>query len=315
MDALAAILRTIRIQGTEYTRIETTTPWGAIDKGHSTVFNILLQGEGYLEVEGNPERIFLKSGDACFILQGNPYIVRDHPYTRPETMEEIERKCFVSDTSHIIQSSANGSPMVTLSIHFQLEDTKTNPLLTALPPVILITEETDNFRLRIEPLFQCIANEAASYHPGTEAVISRLTEALFTQMVYAYLKTLPSASGTGKWLDGLCDPLIAPALGEIHQHPERPWKVADLAASVQLSPSAFSARFSAVVGESPLQYLTRWRMLKAAQLLREKQASIKEVAELVGYESEASLSNTFKKWMGVWPGAYRRGDTLIGALI
>ena len=303
MNTLTTVLQTIRIQNVEYFRVEVSTPWGIKDGGEMAVLHIQLQGEGYLEVEGSAERIFLQSGDSCLIMQGTPFILRDQPYTRPDTSEEIKRKCPVSER-RVLTNHGKDSSLVALLLRFHIADMQTNPLLMALPPVMVIRGEAKSLFSRIQPLMQSVADEIIASHPGADLVSNRLAEALFTQIVYTYILSLPA--GVRGWLNGLGDPLIAPVLGLIHQHPERPWKVSDFATSVQLSSSAFSARFSAVIGESPLQYLTRWRMQKAASLLREKQASIKEVAVQVGYESEASLSNTFKKWMGVWPGAYRR---------
>jgi AraC-like DNA-binding protein len=151
---------------------------------------------------------------------------------------------------------------------------------------------------------QFIAWEVAAGKPGAHTVVSRLADILFIQIVRGYLAGLPE-DATG-WLGALKDQQIGAALTLIHQNPERDWTVLALAEQVAMSRSAFAARFNRIVGEPPLHYLTRWRMQKAAGLLREGQASLAEIAEQVGYDSEAAFSKAFKRAIGSAPGAYRR---------
>ncbi len=133
--------------------------------------------------------------------------------------------------------------------------------------------------------------------------MSRLADILLVQAIRAYIaRTDCKEHG----LRALADPYIGKALGLIHEQPAEPWTVEGLAAAVAMSRSGFAARFTALVGEPPLEYLARWRMTKAAQFLRESNLSMIEVAGHVGYQSEASFNRAFKRWEGVAPGAYRR---------
>ena len=135
-------------------------------------------------------------------------------------------------------------------------------------------------------------------------VIARLADVLFIQIVRGHLASLP-VDGSG-WLGALADAQIGAALGHIHQSPEQDWTVQSLASKVAMSRSAFASRFMRLVGEPPLSYVTRWRMQKAASMLRDGKQTLAQVAAQVGYDSEAAFSKAFKRAVGSAPGAYRR---------
>ena len=156
-----------------------------------------------------------------------------------------------------------------------------------------------------------MACEAASGRPGARTVVSRLADILFIQIVRGFLSSTP-VSHRG-WLRALNEPQIGAALGLIHQDPRQPWTVAMLASKVGMSRSTFAGRFAELVGEPPLHYVTRWRMQRAASLLREGRATLADIADRVGYESEAAFSKAFKRWVGAAPGAYRRASRDTGA--
>jgi AraC-like DNA-binding protein len=130
-----------------------------------------------------------------------------------------------------------------------------------------------------------------------------MADVIFIQILRAYLARVPD--GGGGFLGALRDPSTAAALGAMHHRAEAPWTVASLAKEAGLSRSVFAARFTQLVGEPPLGYLTRLRMQKAATLLREG-ATLARASHLTGYASEASFSHAFRQWAGVAPGAWRR---------
>src|SRR5439155_5527801 len=129
---------------------------------------------------------------------------------------------------------------------------------------------------------QLLAFEAHHARPGVQTMISRLTEIIFVQAMRLWMASQPA--GQGGWLGALRDPQIGAALGLMHRAPERDWSVAALAREVAMSRSPFAARFTALVGEPPLAYLTRWRMHRAARLLHGDHLPVGEVARRVGYE-------------------------------
>ncbi len=149
-----------------------------------------------------------------------------------------------------------------------------------------------------------ISSETASRKPGAETVITRLSDILFIQAVRAYANTVSDEQPN--WFAAATDPQIGEAIANIHRTPQSPWTVGQLAIISGMSRSAFASRFTRLVGEPPLRYLSRWRMHKAIEMIQENRLTTAEIASLVGYESEAAFSKAFKKWNGLGPGAYRR---------
>ncbi|MBI2296107.1 MAG: helix-turn-helix transcriptional regulator, partial [Betaproteobacteria bacterium] len=146
-------------------------------------------------------------------------------------------------------------------------------------------------------------HETKAARPGAEAVVNRLAEVLFIQMVRAYLEQSKAPPGM---LAAIADKQIGAALQLMHQAPQHPWLLATLAQRVGVSRSAFAARFHQLVGQTPMQYLTFWRMQQARKLLTETRLGTAAIAERVGYQSEAAFSKAFKKIVGTGPGAFRR---------
>ena len=156
----------------------------------------------------------------------------------------------------------------------------------------------------LENTLKFIASEIEINQLGCQCVLSRLADVLFIQAVRAYVAGLPV--NQANWLRALTDIEIGMALSLMHHYPDRAWTVALLAEQISMSRSTFAERFNQLVGQPPMQYLTTWRMVKAADLLQESQFGIREIAAQVGYTSEVSFSKAFKRWVGTAPGIYRR---------
>ncbi len=176
-------------------------------------------------------------------------------------------------------------------------------LLRRLPKLIHIPGVQGGIEQGCADIVRMIARESASQQPGAEVMLRRLTELLFIQVIRLWIDQQAEAS-VG-WVGALRDQPISAALGLIHQSPERKWKVKELADAAVLSRSAFSARFTELVGEPPMTYLTRWRMLRATRLLK-NEVSMETIADLLGYESEAAFRKAFKREIGLPPAQYRR---------
>jgi AraC-like DNA-binding protein len=147
----------------------------------------------------------------------------------------------------------------------------------------------------------------AAGRPGSETVLAKLSELLFVETVRRYVETLP-AGQTG-WLAGLRDTYVARALALLHRDIARPWTVDELGHEVGLSRSALADRFIRLIGVPPMHYLTSWRMQVATQKLRNTSASLAQVADMIGYESEAAFSRAFKKAVGTAPATWRRSHS------
>jgi AraC family transcriptional regulator, alkane utilization regulator len=303
-DVLTDVLETVRVGAACYGRVEAAAPWGiGVDADEEDAkFHVVLSGDCWLDVEGQ-ETIHLSGGDLVAVPHGHAHTLRDVPGSPIRPLAELitapTGKC---QSSIITGGEGATATLVTGSFHF--EDRRNNPLLSVLPPVIVLPGEMSRNVHWLEPTLKFIACEAASGRPGAQTVVSRLADVLFIQIVRGYLATLPP--GASGWLGALGDSQIGAALGLIHQSPELDWTVQSLAARVAMSRSAFASRFARLVGEPPLAYVTRWRMQKAAGLLRQSSATLAEIAERVGYDSEAAFSKAFKRAVGSAPGAYRR---------
>jgi AraC-like DNA-binding protein len=243
-----------------------------------------------------------------------PHVIRDSPATAPLPKAEVLEACRRTggcQPGGIFRYGGGGALTTIIGGGFQIENGERSPLLAALPSIIHVPGDGGSAVRWLESTLQFVAAEMAAGQPGAETVVSRLADILFVQAVRAHLAQ--SGEHATGWLRALTDRKIGPALSLIHQRPERPWTVESLAFEIGMSRSAFAARFTELVGEPPLGYLTRWRMTKASRLLRSTTSSIGEVAGQVGYEAEAAFSKAFKRWNGLAPGTYRRNGAAAGA--
>ncbi len=305
MDVLTDVLDTVRVVAACYGRLEASAPWGIrVQASEDAKFHVVLSGHARLLVDGADEPIDLREGDIVALPHGHAHSLVDDLSVAPQPLEEL-LGCRARDEGSI-EIGGGGEASTVVSGRFRFEDRRNNPLLSVLPPVITLPGEMGKSVRWLEPTLKFIACEAASGRPGSQTVIARLADVLFIQIVRGHLASLP-ANGSG-WLSALADSQIGAALGHIHQSPEQDWTVQSLASKVAMSRSAFASRFMRLVGEPPLSYVTRWRMQKAAGMLREGKQTLAEVAAQVGYDSEAAFSKAFKRAVGSAPGAYRRGS-------
>jgi AraC-like DNA-binding protein len=303
-DVLTDVLQTVRVGAACYGRLEATAPWGLRSApAEDAKFHVVLRGECWLTVEGLGAPVRLSTGDLVALPHGHAHSLSDALDTDPHSLDSLVA-CKTCGEGGPLRIGGGGAETTLVSGRFHFEDRKNNPLLSVLPPVITLAGKSCQTIHWLEPTLKFIACEAASGRPGAQTVISRLADVLFIQIVRGHLANLPA--NTPGWLGALTDAQIGSALGLIHQNPERDWTVQSLATQVAMSRSAFAARFTRLVGEPPLQYITRWRMQKAAGLLREGSATLGEIAQRVGYDSEAAFSKAFKRALGSAPGAYRR---------
>ncbi len=300
MDALSEVLKTVHLENINCRRFELSAPWGVgFSSFDGVAFFAMIRGSCWLEVEGLPALLPLVGGDLVVLPKGQKHALRDEPASSLVefgSSRGISQECLHLGSGGLTTSVVHG--------WFRLEQVAAEPLLTALPRLIVVRGEDKRAVEWLETTMQFIAYETAFVRPGRDTVISYLAGILFVQAVRFY--TMSQEFGGRCWLRALTHPDIGVALGLIHQSPDQPWTVALLAERVGMSRSAFAAEFRQLVGEPPLQYLTRWRMHKAASLLRLGQASLAQIAHLVGYESEAAFSKAFKRWMNHSPGSYRQ---------
>jgi AraC-like DNA-binding protein len=178
------------------------------------------------------------------------------------------------------------------------------PLFEALPRVLRISVGDGRASALLRELLRAGVRESTEERPGTQSTLAKLAELVFVEALRRHVETLP-VDGKG-WLAALRDVPIGRALALLHDDPNRAWSVEGLAREVALSRSLFAQRFSALVGESPMHYLMRWRLALAARTLRSTSDTIARVAERSGYETEAAFSRAFKREFGAPPSAWRK---------
>jgi AraC-like DNA-binding protein/mannose-6-phosphate isomerase-like protein (cupin superfamily) len=304
-DVLADILQSVRMHSTLYCRAKMGAPWGfRVSRREVASFHIVTGGTCWLTVEGIDKSVLLTEGDLVILPFGHAHTMTDHPKTPVTRLEDLVQRQPVGKDG-IFYSEGRGAVTTLVCGGLQLEDYRTNPLFSVLPTVLHIRSQDGQSIPWLQAIVELVKVEASANRLVAVTVIRRLSEILFIQAVRDYISTV--GDGNAGWLGALKDPQIGQALALIQRQPGESWTVESLASRVSLSRSAFSAKFKQLVGESPMQYITRVRLTKAAALLRTRSPTLVEVAMSVGYDSEVAFSKAFKRYFDIAPGAYRQG--------
>lgn len=302
MDVLADTLRSLRVKTEVYGRLEMSAPWGfELDLGLPGCFHAVTRGGCWLETER--KRIALGAGDWVFLLGGKRHVLRDSPKSRtrplPELYEEHGAKC-----GGVLRHGGSGARTTLVSFSFGLEGTWLNPMLARLPRVLHVKGDGALSTRWVESTVQLVAAEMEAGRPGHELVATRLADVLFIHALRTHVEAFPAEHGG--WLRALEDPHLGLVIQQLHERPMHPWTVESMAKVASMSRSTFAARFQKVLGESPLGYLTRWRMHTAMQRMADGDDSLAAIAESVGYDTDSAFGKAFKRHVGKTPGAYRR---------
>jgi AraC-like DNA-binding protein len=257
-----------------------------------------------VRVIGGGDPIHLETGDLILIPHGAEHVLADTPDTPCRTVEEVVRLAgFTGRGALVFGGDDSGAPTRLVCGHFAFDEGVDHPLLQQLPSAVVVRWDEAMRDSPLEDAFRFIAREAREARPGHEAVVQRLSEVLFVQ---ALRQWAASAAPDRGMLAALADPRLSAALAAIHDRPSDRWTLESLGREAAMGRTAFAERFREVVGHTPLQYLTNWRVQQARRLLAESTLSLGQIAERVGYESAASLSRVFRRSTGLSPGAYRR---------
>jgi AraC-like DNA-binding protein len=253
-------------------------------------------------VEGIPDPIPLTGGDCFLVAKGTSIVLRDSPRTRPRwSFSEIGAKA----NNNVAHYGGGGAPTTIVCGSFSFDRASLRPISQLLPSFILIKADQKS-TLALHNAMQALASEMEEQAPGSEVVASRLAEVLFIQVLRTHIASGPERNKG--WLRAVFDPQLGTALSAVHDRVNTPWTVGSLAEAAGMSRSAFAARFKELLGQTPLEYVTEWRMQKAMQLLEQRDKKLVDVARLVGYESDAAFSKAFKRVVGANPGEYlKRG--------
>jgi AraC-like DNA-binding protein len=301
-DVLADVLDTMRLSTVMYGRFELCAPWGIRFCERPVAHIVLLaRGSARLEVEGIEGAVTLSAGDLALLPHGGEHTLRDGEGSPLHTLGQGE--CKRARGVGPIRLGGDGERTTLVAGSFRLGSAPRTLLFERLPRLVHIAADAPGMAPSLASAAQLLIAESASSSPGATVVMSRLADILLVHALRAHIAT---GQCREHGLCALADPQIRKALSLIHERPADPWTVESLASAVALSRSGFAARFTALVGKPPLEYLAGWRMTKAAQLLRESEMPLSELAPATGYQNEASFNRAFKRWAGSAPGTYRR---------
>ena len=303
-DPLGEALHFLRMSGSFYCLSEFTAPW-ALDlppMPDCVMFHVVTAGECRLEVPG-AEVCTLRPGALALVPHGRGHLLSSASGVTAAKLFELPRE-LVSDRYEHLRHGGGGAPTTMLCAAVRFEDPSAQHLLRLLPRLITVDAWNSPELEWLQSTLRFLNTEARELRAGGETVITRLADILVIQAIRSWIATDPQAQ-TG-WLGALRDKQIGRAIALIHRDPARDWTVASLASAVGMSRSAFAARFTELVGEPAMHYLSRWKMHAALTWLKESEAPLSQLATKLGYESEAAFSRAFKRLMGVSPGAARR---------
>jgi AraC-like DNA-binding protein len=315
-DPLTDVLTSVRLTGAVFFSVEGTAPWAAEAPPASAISAVVLPGaEHVLEFHAvtrgrclggivGESPVELEAGDLICFPHGDPHVMSS---ARGLSALQADRSLFerFATTPLPFQLKlGSGEPDVHLVCGFLGCDARPfNPLLAALPRVLRASDRgaPEGWLARF---IEVVERETRTPRPGGEAILARLSELMFVEVIRRHIESLlPDRTG---WLAGLRDPHVGKALAALHARPGHAWTIDALGHEAGLSRSALAERFTALVGEPPIQYLGRWRMQVAAGLLASTHDGIAEIAARVGYASEAAFSRAFKKAVSFPPATWRR---------
>ena len=303
VDPLGEALHALRLSGAFFCRSELRAPWGIElpPMPDSLMFHIVTEGSAWITFR-NGERLQMEAGDFVLLPQGRGHAIVDTPETHAINLYDYDRP-LLSPRYELLEIDNGGDPSGLICGVASVRDPAARRMIGLLPKMIPMQAATPGNEW-LKGSVQLLIQEARSLGPGGDAVITRFSDILVMQAIRHWLQTDPNAQ-TG-WLGALQDPQVGRALALIHRDPTHRWTVESLAATVGVSRSSLAARFADLVGETPMTYLRQWRFEVARNWLRDTDQTHAEIAEQLGYESEASFSRAFKKETGQTPGSFRR---------
>jgi AraC-like DNA-binding protein len=304
-DVLTDVLEQVRLAGTVYFSAELRAPWGVSVRPEGRApFYVMTRGGCLLEVDGEPSPRALGAGDVALLPRAHAHVIRSGPGVPSVPFGQFVKDHPMDERGFVRCDGGAGPTSTIVGGFFLSQELEATPLLSALPAVVHLPAQDRQVASWLEPTLRFIGMEMDSRTHGSRSVLNRLADILFIQAVRAFLSTgTPIHAG---WLKGLSDGQVARALALMHENYARAWTLGRLAREIGISRTVLAVRFRRLVGTSPILYLTRWRMLQAARLLRESRAGVAEVAEKVGYTSEAAFAKAFKRTLARTPGQVRR---------
>jgi AraC-like DNA-binding protein len=316
MDAFSEILTGVKLSGAVFFTAEFSAPWGfttpaskvvaakvAPGAEHLLLYHLLIDGGAMVEMEDG-QSLAIGAGDIVMFPHGDPHHMSSGKTPRPFPDYGITPKIKARDLSPL-RAGGGGAVSKFVCGYMMCDPHLGRPILSGLPPVFKVNIRTDASGHWLESSILHLVDEAVSGRVGSEAMLAKLSEALFVDTLRRYVDSLPEQHNG--WLAGARDPVVGRSLALLHSRVAHPWTIADLADEVGISRSALVERFSRYLSEPPMTYLTRWRLQLAAQSLQHTSRGVADIASGIGYQSEAAFNRAFRREFGQPPGRYRSG--------
>jgi AraC-like DNA-binding protein len=317
MDAFSEILAGVKLNGAMFFHAHFSAPWGfdspasqtlapALAPGapHLVIYHFLVEGRATARVaDGKP--ITLEAGDVVIFPHGDAHFISDAAgSTEPQPASAAILKKVMTHDLTALRVGGPGESSRFVCGFMACDPHLGRPILSGLPRIFKVNVRADRSGQWLENSILHLVEEAGSGSIGSDAMLAKLSEALFVDTLRRYVMGLPDAE-TG-WLAGARDPTVGKCLRLMHQRVDHPWTIASLASEVAVSRSALSERFTRYLSEPPMTYLTRWRLQLAARSLTKTPKGVADIASDVGYESESAFNRAFKREFGLPPARYRR---------
>ena len=311
-DVLSDVMSSMRISGSVLINEDYAPPWGVTIPNAERLRTVMKLGSGvrvvafHLVKRGyigvTPDGVdstTVESGEMAICFGGLP-----HRVSQGMDKKSVSAEALLTGGKNPFQPDARNKARSTSLMCgvFMMRNVELNPLFLSLPPVLHVSAQRPGRLHNLPGVLNWMTQEAEQITPGRLYVIERLLELLCAEVLRAHLENSTTESG---WFSGLKDHVVGRALSMIHSRPGELWTVNRLAQGVAMSPSRFAARFSAALGDSPMAYVTKWRMNVAGRLLGESKQGVGEIAADVGYENVAAFTRAFKRHLGVPPATWR----------
>ena len=300
MDPVDSVLTTMNVENSWYVRVHARAPWGiTFDTAVQARLVIISRGTCWLTSSTMREPQRLSAGDGFIVQADTEFSLQDELHRRTVHCDRV----FANALGHAAEWGGDGEATEIISGRFSFDEIAAEPLFAALPPILGLNLDDATANV-LRATLELMALETLEGGIGSNLVTSRLADVLFVQALRAWCNS--DGGGTIGWLAALRDPQLAAAMQALHGDLSRPWTVAGLAKEAGLSRSSFAASFKARTGQTPLGYLTSWRMYRARTYLADSQLSLLEIAVRVGYNTDTALSRAFQRHVGIAPGAWRK---------
>lgn len=298
MDVLSSIFGKVKLSSVVYFKSDFSSPWGMrIQDGPFAQFHFVTRGQCLLNTGDEMHQLF--AGDIVVFPLGSSHWLANSKTSELKNGNDVV-------TSIVNNNSVFTGDTVSATLicgHFEFDRTFDHPFISELPKVILITDAERKSFSWLKNITDLIVHETQNNSEGSSIIINKLGEILFIHIMRAYLHTNDSKKN---FLAALKDSRMIKALKAIHATPEHPWQLASLAQLSGMSRTGFINQFKLLLGETPRIYLTNWRITCAKELLEMGELSVGEIAESVGYKSEAAFNRVFKKYTSQTPLKYRQ---------